>query len=48
MLSFWPENTGLWLPLWMHLMDTARIMEILVQKWLKESTKKQWGWMKKN
>ena len=22
-----PENTSLWLPLWMHLWDTAGIME---------------------
>ena len=25
-----PENTSLWLPLWMHLWDTAGIMERLV------------------
>ena len=26
-----PENTSLWLPLWMHLRDTAEIMELLVR-----------------
>ena len=26
-----PENTSLWLALWMHLRDTAEIMELLVQ-----------------
>ena len=35
-----PENTSLWLPLWMHLRDTAEIMELLVRKWLPESVKK--------
>ena len=29
-----PENTSLWLPLWMHLWDTAGIMERLVRQWL--------------
>ena len=29
-----PENTSLWLPLWMHLRDTAGIMRFLVQQWL--------------
>jgi len=24
-----PENSNLWLPLWMHLRDTAEIMELL-------------------
>lgn len=24
-----PENSNLWLPLWMHLRDTADIMELL-------------------
>lgn len=27
-----PENTSLWLPLWMHLWDTAGIMERLVRQ----------------
>ena len=31
-----PENSNLWLPLWMHLRDTAEIMELLVRKWLPE------------
>ena len=35
-----PENTSLWLPLWMHLRDTAEIMELLVRKWLPDSVKK--------
>lgn len=35
-----PNNTSLWLPLWMHLRDTAEIMELLVRKWLPESVKK--------
>lgn len=34
------NNTSLWLPLWMHLRDTAEIMELLVRKWLPESVKK--------
>ena len=34
-----PKNTSLWLPLWMHLRDTAEIMELLVRKWLPESVK---------
>lgn len=32
-----PMNSGFWLPLWMHLRDTAGIMVYLVQKWLPES-----------
>ena len=28
------NDTSLWLPLWMHLRDTAEIMELLVRKWL--------------
>lgn len=35
-----PNDTSLWLPLWMHLRDTAEIMELLVRKWLPESVKK--------
>ena len=35
-----PENSNLWLPLWMHLRDTAEIMELLVRKWLPDSVKK--------
>ena len=27
-----PENASLWLPLWMHLWDTAGIMERLVRQ----------------
>ena len=34
------NDTSLWLPLWMHLRDTAEIMELLVRKWLPESVKK--------
>ena len=43
-----PENTSLWLPLWMHLRDTAEIMELLVRKWLPDSVKKASGWKRKN
>lgn len=34
-----PMNSGFWLPLWMHLRDTAGIMVYLVQKWLPESVR---------
>jgi CRISPR-associated endonuclease/helicase Cas3 len=33
-----PSNQELWLPLWMHLKDTAEIMRKLVHRWLTEST----------
>ena len=42
-----PENTSLWLPLWMHLRDTAGIMVYLVQKWLPESVRQHIGLEKK-
>ena len=38
-----PKNTSLWLPLWMHLWDTAGIMERLVRYWVPESTKRAMG-----
>lgn len=38
-----PENTSLWLPLWMHLWDTAGIMERLVRQWLPESANGPWA-----
>lgn len=38
-----PGNSNLWLPLWMHLRDTAEIMELLVRKWLPDSVKKASG-----
>ena len=38
-----PENTSLWLPLWMHLWDTAGIRERLVRYWVPESTKRAMG-----
>ena len=38
-----PENSNLWLPLWMHLRDTAEIMELLVRKWLPNSVKRASG-----
>ncbi len=38
-----PDNSSLWLPLWMHLQDTAAIMEMLVREWLPDSTKKFLG-----
>ena len=28
-----PDNSSLWLPLWMHLRDTAGIMRFLVFFW---------------
>ena len=34
-----PANSAYWLPLWMHLRDTAGIMVYLVQKWLPESVR---------
>ena len=34
-----PVNSGFWLPLWMHLRDTAGIMVYLVQRWLPESVR---------
>lgn len=34
------EEQGLWLPLWMHLRDTAYVMEYLVDTWLPEATKR--------
>ena len=34
-----PDNSSLWLPLWMHLRDTAGIMRFLVQQWLPESVR---------
>ena len=38
-----PNDTSQWLPLWMHLRDTAGIMELLVRQWLPESVKKATG-----
>ena len=38
-----PNDTSQWLPLWMHLRDTAGIMELLVRQWLPESVKKAAG-----
>ena len=38
-----PVNSGFWLPLWMHLRDTAGIMVYLVQKWLPESVRQHIG-----
>lgn len=34
-----PVNRDFWLPLWMHLRDTAGIMVYLVQRWLPESVR---------
>lgn len=34
-----PVNSGFWLPLWMHLRDTAGIMVYLAQRWLPESVR---------
>ena len=38
-----PNDTSRWLPLWMHLRDTAEIMELLVRRWLPESVKNATG-----
>ena len=38
-----PEHTSLWLPLWMHLRDTAEIMELLERKGRPDSVKKASG-----
>ncbi len=38
-----PGNSSRWLPLWMHLQDTAEMMELLVREWLPDSTKKFFG-----
>ena len=38
-----PQDTSIWLPLWMHLWDTAGIMELLVRQWLPESVKRTTG-----
>ncbi len=34
-----PDNEEYWLPLWMHLKDTAEVMKLLVREWLPDSTK---------
>ena len=38
-----PVNSGFWLPLWMHLRDTAGIMVYLVQRWLPGSVRQHIG-----
>ena len=38
-----PMNSGFWLPLWMHLRDTAGIMVYLVQRWLPDSVRQHIG-----
>ena len=38
-----PNNTSLWLPLWMHLRDTGGMMELLVRCWLPENVKRAMG-----
>ena len=38
-----PVNSGFWLPLWMHLRDTAGIMVYLVQRWLSDSVRQHIG-----
>ena len=38
-----PVNRDFWLPLWMHLRDTAGIMVYLVQRWLPESVRQHIG-----
>ena len=29
-----PEQSGYWLPLWMHALDTAGVFQRLVQNWI--------------
>lgn len=36
-MAKYDNNEGLWLPLWMHLKDTAEIMKKLVDKWVSDS-----------
>ncbi len=38
-----PADASRWLPLWMHLRDTAEIMERLVRRWLPDSTKRSFA-----
>lgn len=38
-----PNGQGFWLPLWVHLRDTAGIFRRLVQNWLPESVRKEIG-----
>ena len=38
-----PAHSGLWLPLWMHMWDTAGVMRRLVQKWLPEMVRRGIG-----
>lgn len=38
-----PCDTSRWLPLWMHLKDTADVMEYLVRYWLPEGVKRATG-----
>ena len=40
-----PHDTSRWLPLWMHLWDTAGIMEKLVRYWVPESVKRAMGFL---
>lgn len=35
-----PGQQGLWLPLWMHLRDTAGIMRFLVRQWPPKSVRR--------
>ena len=37
------DDSSRWLPLWMHLKDTAEMMELLIREWLPDSTKKFLG-----
>ena len=38
-----PDNSSLWLPLWMHLQDTADVMQYLVRQWLPEGVQQNFG-----
>lgn len=38
-----PEHGGFWLPLWMHMWDTAGILQRLLQNWAPEAVRRQIG-----
>lgn len=38
-----PQDSSLWLPLWVHLKDTSGVMKYLVRYWLPESVKRATG-----
>lgn len=36
-----PEQSGYWLPLWMHALDTAGVFQRLVQNWIPQSVREE-------